>query len=365
MAGGNVTYQFEEYTPRHKAQIAALRDRIWGGGEAFNKKYFEWKYEQNPYLSAPHFYVALYRDQVIGMRGCMGSRWQAGGEADSLVIPMGGDLAVDLEHRRKKLAARILTFVTEHMSAKGYPYLMNMSSNSSSRRLQIRSGYPRVLTYVTFQRGVPSESFAARVMRRLQRKLVRQRNILPFQTFDKWAAETSGSIIGDSKPRIREMTGLASRQENDESRIHLVRDAAYYGWRFGNPASAYRFIYCYRNECLEGYLILQAPRRGGGTTIIDWAASANRIWADLVAASAKSIPKQLKITSTSFTTDQIQALESLGFDLQIEHDSPENPAPGMLLYSSKTQTTHDSGLFGLPPFDASSWDIRIIASDAF
>ena len=73
-----MTYRFVEYSPEYKEQISALRSRTFGGDLAFNTGYFEWKYEQNPYLEEPHFYLALNGEEVVAMRGFYGSRWQVG-----------------------------------------------------------------------------------------------------------------------------------------------------------------------------------------------------------------------------------------------------------------------------------------------
>jgi GNAT superfamily N-acetyltransferase len=371
-----MTYRFEEYSPEYKAQIAALRSRTWGGDLAFSIDYFEWKYEQNPYLTEPHFYVALHEEAVVGMRGFYGSRWQAGQESESWLIPIGGDLAVDLDHRRHKVAARMLAFITEDMARKGYAYLMNLSANTSSRRLQIQSKYPRVAPFRTFQRGKPrttllargyrriQRTLLARGYRRIQRTLIRHRSVVPFRRFDNWAANSRGPIIGASAPRISEMGELVLRC-GDKSRIHLVRDAAFYQWRFMNPACDYRFIFFEDSRSLEGFLVLQSPKAGGWTTIIDWEASTPAIWTELVAAAIKSNAKQLKITSTAFTDGQIQSLQSLGFEPLVEPDSTDNPAPGMLLHISSDHDADDPDVGGLRVLDANSWDIRMIASDAY
>jgi len=359
-----MTYRFEEYSPEYKGQIAALRSRIFGGDHAFSTEYFEWKYEQNPYLGKPHFYVALHEEKVVAMRGFFGSRWHIGPQSDSLLIPIGGDLAVDLDHRRHHLASRMLSHITEHMAAKGYRYLMNLSANSSSRRLQIRSNYPRVAPYRTFQRGNPSTTLLARGYRRLERRLIGQRTTIPFRRFDRWAAKAAGSIRGASEPRISEMSELVSSIE-DKSRIRLVRDATYYRWRFRNPSSRYRFIFYENSSGLEGFLVLQSAKGGGWTTIIDWETSTPAVWNELIAVAINHNAKPLKITSTMFTETQIQSLQSLGLKLLVEPENTNIPSPGMLLHTSSGQDP-DSALFGnLQLSNANSWDIRIIASDSF
>ena len=359
-----MTYHFEEYSPEHKSQVATLRSKTWGGGIEFSTRYFEWKYEQNPYLAKPHFYVAIHEGKVVAMRGFYGSRWQARDRSDSLLIPIGGDLAVDPEHRRRRLASKMIANITPHMTAKGYRYLMNLSANPSSRDLQIKSGYPRVAPYHTFQRGNPSTRLLARVFRRVRKSLVGRRDQAPFERFDTWAANARGSITGASEPRVSEMGELVLRCA-EKLRIRLVRDATYYRWRFLNPSSQYRFIFCDDNGGLTGFLALQSPKGGGSATIVDWEASTTDIWIELVAAAIDSNAKPLRITSTTFTKSQMQSLQDLGFAPMVERDNKGIPAPGMLLHISPEHAANEPRFGGLQPLDANSWDIRMIASDAF
>ena len=250
------------------------------------------------------------------------------------------------------------------MVAKGYRYLMNLSANSSSRRLQIRSNYPRVAPYRTFQRGNPSTTLLARGYRRLERRLIGQRTTIPFRRFDRWAAKAGGSILGASEPRISEMAELVLRCGN-KTRIHLIRDAAFYRWRFRNPSSHYRFIFCEDNGGLAGFLVLQSAKGGGWTTIIDWETSTAAIWNELIAAAINHNAKPLRITSTMFTETQIQSLQSLGLKPLVDPENTNIPAPGMLLHTSSGHDADSPRLGGLQALEANSWDIRIIASDSF
>ena len=151
----------------------------------------------------------------------------------------------------------------------------------------------------------------------------------------------------------------------EKSRICHVRDETFYRWRFKNPACDYRFIFREGSGSLEGFLVLQSPIGGGWTTIIDWETSTPAIWTELVVAAIKSSAKRLRITSTALTNGQMQSLQSLGFEPLVEPDGTDNPAPGMLLHISSDHNADDSDVGGLRVLDANSWDIRMIASDAF
>ena len=72
------TYAVERYRPEHKARVVELQSALWGSDTALNTAYFEWKYEQNPYLDAPLVYLLRAGDEIIGMRGFFGGCWEAG-----------------------------------------------------------------------------------------------------------------------------------------------------------------------------------------------------------------------------------------------------------------------------------------------
>ena len=63
----NIDYEIVGYSTAFKTQIIELRRRVFGGSAEFNVKYFEWKYEQNPYLDGPLFHLAVDADRGIGM----------------------------------------------------------------------------------------------------------------------------------------------------------------------------------------------------------------------------------------------------------------------------------------------------------
>ena len=363
-------YQFLEYVPEFKTQIAELRGRTFGGDTSFNTKYFEWKYEQNPYLVEPSFYVVLCGGQVVATRGFYGNQWHAGHKGKALIIPTSGDLAVDVDHRRSGLGYRMQVFATEKMVEKGHPMLMNLSANNASRKLQMRSGYQRVARYNTFQRGsLPRQgamrSLASRAYRRLKRTIGVNIARTPFRKFDAWAAQTKPPIVGSTQPRYAEMSALVSRS-SEGSEIKLMRDETFYRWRLSNPAANYRFIYYESDDGdLNGFVILQQSRVSQRTTIIDWEFAEPSAWINVAAAAIESKLANIVLTSTHFSDYRKRALADLGFRMETPPDTVDIPAPGMLLHAPVSHSGAEAQLGGSRVFDADSWDIRMIASDAF
>jgi len=132
-----------------------------------------------------------------------------------------------------------------------------------------------------------------------------------------------------------------------------------------SPVVDYRFLFREDSGSLNGFLVLQSAKDGGWTTIIDWETSTPDIWTELIIAAIESNPVNLKITSTRFTDGQMQFLQSHGFELEVEPDSIDIPAAGMLLHVSSGYDADDPHLGGLRMLDMKSWDIRRIASDQY
>jgi hypothetical protein len=160
------------------------------------------------------------------------------------------------------------------------------------------------------------------------------------------------------------MSELVSRHDED-SRIHLVRDEAFYRWRLDNPACHYRFLYHQDGDALQGFIILHRNEFGGCTTVIDWATSTPSVLSKLLAAALESNIDWLKITSTYFPKEEKQLLQSLGFDSVTVPDTGRNMAPGMLLHVAPDQQPEQQVFGDLEILEATNWNIRMIASDAF
>ena len=362
-----MSYEFVKYSPSFKAQVVSLRSRVFGGTESFNAAYFEWKYEQNPYLGQPHLCLALDNGRVIGMRGAYGCRWGVGGAAGSIVIPSGGDFAVDVEHRGRGLGPKILVNQLKFLAAEGFKYVFSMSAGRTTRLLQLRCRWKRAATYQTWcrERTNSRPSLFVRGRRKLRRILRGRSPDTPFRRFDSWAATASGSLHGTSEALIAEMSKLVGRCGKD-SRIEQVRDASYYQWRLAFPqtADSYRFIFYEQGGSVEGFFVLLRPTSNVPLKIIDWATSSPSIWAELVHATVDNNHEPIEIACTAFSPEQVRLLSQLDFKLIVEPDSRINPAPGVFLRALPDPERDEWSLGGNPLFDENSWNMRMIFSDA-
>ena len=371
-----MNYELAAYTPELQAQLVALRCAAFGGTLASTRAHLQWKYEENPYLDQPLLHVALFEGRVVGMRGWYGSRWRVGGDPRAWTIPCGADFVVDQSHRGRGLASRLLTHSLEGPAAKGYEYVFSLSANQTTRLLQFRCGWKRVAPYHTWGRGERPQpamtnrpdvrrypNVFARAQRRAARMLGDWRVQPPFHWFDAWASRLDGPLVATAAPRVQEMATLASRY-HDQSRIHQVRDETFYGWRFRNPLSEYRFVFHTQHGDLDGFVVLQQPQSGGVVTIVDWAVPTPGVWSALLGAVADSGADSIQITSTLFTDEQAGILERLAFSPIVQPDTRTRPAPGLYLQAVSPASTDKWSLGHQRLLDSGGWDVRMIDADS-
>jgi hypothetical protein len=79
-------YRLVRYQSEFIDQIARLQTGLWSSDLATNVAYFEWKYQQNPYVSEPLIYLALENDRVVAMRGFYGSQWAIGESGQTVTL---------------------------------------------------------------------------------------------------------------------------------------------------------------------------------------------------------------------------------------------------------------------------------------
>lgn len=358
-----MSYRVTSYSPRFKDQIAVLRSRVFGGTKGFSIRYFEWKYEQNPYIKEPLFCIALLEESVVGMAGAYGTQWRGGRSQNSWIIPCGGELAVDPDHRRHGLGQLLIDNVWDDATKKGYRYALHLGANPSSLRLKTKHQFECLATYKSFKRD-NLRTLLARGRQKLKSLIGDRRIEEPFRDFDIWASRRSGSICGALEPRISEMSELVSRCCTNSAARH-VRDKSFYRWRFADPRSVYRFVFCEQGGSIEGFLVLHQFPSGGCTTIIDWEASTQGVWSELLQAAVESNPHRLMITSPAFSQEHAQALLRMGFESVSERQSVTNLARGIYLRELAFGGTANGGLDLCRSPSPNRLDVRMICSDAF
>ena len=382
-------YEIVEYSPALLDGILRLQTYLWGLDEACNRRYFAWKYEENPYGSEPLIYIALHRGEVVAMRGVYSARWEIGGASRTVAGACAGDTVVAPEHRGRGLFRLITNKALTDLKRRGHEYVLALSTGRATRLLTLRSGGRRLASYGTMGRyAVPwrhpsvtemlrsprAVKWSARVramLSRFQSRPAERAASTPlFRALDlaneKEGQPTSARITITTEPRPQDMASLAKRG-GQTGRIRQVGSPAFFAWRFRNPRSAYRFVY-WDHARLQGYLVFEASRVGSSKTVhlVDWhCPDAEVAYQMLRATMAKGRFPAVETWSLSVDPTMRGALVRAGFRHFEETDTRSHPAAGPLIIpTAQIQSGGDLHCDDINILDAANWEFRMIWSDS-
>lgn len=258
------------YDPALKEELVYFRHVNYETGFPESRDYLEWKYERNPYISEPLFYIARAEGHIVGMRGAYGTCWEHGGAGHTSILPCADDFVVAPEYRSTGVMTLIMRQALDDLARRGYDYVLNTSGGKITVMSSLAAGWKSATTAEPMVRRSSVERFrhVVRMVVRKQRGIWRlarssSANIVsspePFRRIDRMgrvpASGGDASIEAGREPRAEAMAELIAGLPYD-GRIRHVRDATYIRWRYANPARQYRFFYYERRGRLEGYLAL-------------------------------------------------------------------------------------------------------------
>jgi GNAT superfamily N-acetyltransferase len=361
------------YHPEHAPLVAALQRHLWSHDVELNAAYLDWKHHQNPYIREPLIYLAFVDEQLVGMRGIFGTRWEVGEPSESFTLPYADDLVIDPAFRRRGVHQQIMRFALDDLDRRGYRYLINLSAGPVTQRTSVLMRWRNAGRVMHVQRRAMRrtmmDSLASRASKlpivwRLSEGLQRLGGPMGDRLFDRFDSRSarrtrqrqSGAIFADVAPLPEEMESLVNRLPSD-GRLRHVRDQTYFGWRFRNPLRDYRFLYA-GGDRLEGYLVLQrALGRDDRVSIVDWEAARDSTLDELLTAA---IDDGLFSVLSAWRLGASPAVERL---LDRRGFVPADRSRSVLVRSVSSAdlegrwTLADRALD-----DASQWDLRMIYS---
>jgi GNAT superfamily N-acetyltransferase len=371
-------YEIVKYRPEFKPQVLDLQKHLWSPDIALNRAYFEWKYEQNPYIQEPLIYLALHHTKVIGMRGMYGAKWQIGSPPSTFIAPLADDLVIAPEHRNRGVFTRIMSAAFDDLASKGYRYLFSLSGGRRTVLGSLTMGWKSVgpgqpvgwrakhaVVFQSARRAVGQLRFFWRYANApiLFAKCEHQ----PFIHLDR--AGASRLIRGNdlvSLERRPQTTAMAKLVEQlcYDGRIRHVRDQEYLLWRFRNPRHEFRFLY-WGDQQLKGYLVLQRMLPGRVNTyrvhIRDWEGMTDTVRKDLlgVAVRCGSFAELVIWTATLPETIK-RLLQDQSFDA-IDRASRARGHPTILVMSVRDEGSgEDWTIEGRSVLDVRNWDLRML-----
>lgn len=269
-------HEIVRYHPGLKEQIARLQRHLWSDDVRLNTAYFEWKYEENPFIKVPLLQLALSADRVIGMRGMFGSCWEVGSASRRVLVPCADDFVIDPEHRNHGIGGAIMRAAVEDAALSDYEYAFSVSAGPITLAASLVARWRAVGSMRPARRTSAGARFVNRMAARLRTAPVlwRYANPLvrahhrgvggPFRTLDRRGRRTGGlssaAVRVEAAPRADAMADVVARLGHD-GRLRHVRDETYLRWRYRDPLHEYRFL-VQGADRLRGYLVLSSAPRG-------------------------------------------------------------------------------------------------------
>ncbi len=371
-------YQIIQFRPEFRDAVIELQAHLWRRDQATRAAYFDWKYVNNPYTDDINIYLAFKSQQLVGMVGAHGARWQAGSSTQTAPGPCFADLVIHPDHREGNLSSKLTAFALEDLSTTHTGYAFGFSAYSPTALILLFQGWRALFVQTasyTHVDPVPPRAPSRWLRRLMQSPALRRltsskRAFAALDARAKQAGTTTQVTLGLA-PRPREMAVLAGRLEGD-GRIRHVRDEAYFEWRLNNPLSEYRFLYADDGR-LKGYLVLcmlvGAPGLEGHVQIVDWDVSDEQTWRELLEATMEwGAFQRINIWSASLPESAREVLREKGFEFRDKTGSAIQDIDGTLILiapAGMPAKSCDWTLGDRNILEPTHWDLRASLSDAF
>ncbi|WP_227354489.1 GNAT family N-acetyltransferase [Haladaptatus salinisoli] len=199
-----------------------------------DERWFEWKYEDNPYVDHVPILVVENEDDIVGARPFIAFRLRAGAETVLALQP--ADTMVHPEHRRRGLFTRMTERAIDHYANREPAFFFNFP-NQRSRPGYLKLGWQIVGDRVTYYRiQNPAAFFGGdgRIPSRLAELAVQLTGDV--REFRRTPADAAGEFSVDRYPGTRASILAELYETRPPDGFHALRDETFYRWRFASPA---------------------------------------------------------------------------------------------------------------------------------
>lgn len=208
-----------------------LHSRIFDDGQS--RRWFAWKYEDNPYVDHVPILVAEADGELVGARPLFALDMSVGGDRRLALQP--ADTMVHPDHRRQGLFTEMTEAAIDRYSDGEASFFFNFP-NQQSRPGYLNLGWENVADWSTYYR-IQHPSELARHRSAARPFSVGCRAVEPLLNGYNWLSNVRSSPENDLRVSAYEsvpaatMAGMGREKEG----IHVLRDEQFYEWRFANP----------------------------------------------------------------------------------------------------------------------------------
>jgi GNAT superfamily N-acetyltransferase len=231
-ARAGTSYTFRRYEPGDAADFLDLYATLWD--EHYDREWFQWRYEENPFLDHVPIFVAEADGSIVAARPFLGLPMVVG-DTSTLAL-LTADTMVHPDHQRRGLFTSLTEAAIEFYEAREPAFVFNQPNAASRpgyRDLGWRELAP-VETYYRVQNPRPV----------IESRYVSGPLLPSLLTGVNSAVRTVTDTVRRRRQpgTTRAFRGVRSHllstlyDQRPPSEIHAQRSEAYYDWRFGSPA---------------------------------------------------------------------------------------------------------------------------------
>lgn len=244
--------QVQMYSPDYREQTISLLAMLWTDKtETEYEKYFAWKYENYAWSGNPLIAIAVHRTRVVGVLGHMIQRYDIGGEAVSVCIPVDGIVLPG--YRKYGVYSRLLEMGMKEIDGLSIEnkikFYFNSSSNYKSAPGLVNHGWramaPRnYLNYISIRNMFSKPN----------------RSLLAQSWVDEEITLRDGlSLSVNSEISTEYFLALSGLQS---AKIRALRDHDFYHWRYSFRESEYLFVVLRKNNSPLAVAIARIAPKG-------------------------------------------------------------------------------------------------------
>ncbi len=375
-----VILKYSDDFENHIDQIARLKTINWGLDLDVFRSYVKWNYIDRPHSKPPIIYFVRDGEEVVAMRGAYETTWQLKSASSRFNALCGADLLILEEYRNKGIYKELADFVMDDLEKMGVQYILSFNATPSNAIISLFMGWKSIgeikIINKQFQsKGSNAIALAKKLAGPYARKLLRKTGINMIlkrrkrdnseridMIYHNTRTQLPPHILLDNKPKPAEMAILV-RSTIPENKITLVRDEAYFRWRYNNPLSKYLFLYWY-DDGLKGYLVLQSHlysvESGGTHNILELEATNSSIKIELLKSLISLMNSgSISIWANILDQDSYEFLVSQGFNDNNSAKSVKDP-PRTILIRPIGKHNNKIEFQGLDLLDAKNWDLKMI-----